>query len=125
MSQLVRGVVAYKKGDAVTVETVVVPDPGPGEVVVKVQACGVCHTCRACRRGTPWYCFNTHNAAQKNRPSNPKISRGRAHGTGGSVVTVAAEPGTGEAWSGGGFEGDFVAEGFELADVVALACGRG
>ena len=28
MSQLVRRVVAYKKGDAVTVETVVVPDPG-------------------------------------------------------------------------------------------------
>src|SRR5689334_18316722 len=116
MPQQVRGVVAHKKGDAVTVETVVVPDPGPGEVVVRVQACGVCHTdlhyregginddfpfllgheaagivetvgdgvvdvapgdfvilnwravcgaCRACRRGEPWYCFNTHNAAQK------------------------------------------------------------
>jgi S-(hydroxymethyl)mycothiol dehydrogenase len=25
-------------------ETVLVPDPGPGEAVVKVQACGVCHT---------------------------------------------------------------------------------
>ena len=44
MPQQVRGVVAHKKGDPVTVETVVVPDPGPGEAVVKVQACGVCHT---------------------------------------------------------------------------------
>src|SRR5687768_4192768 len=44
MPQNVRGVVAHKKGEPVTVETVVVPDPGPGEAVVKVQACGVCHT---------------------------------------------------------------------------------
>jgi S-(hydroxymethyl)mycothiol dehydrogenase len=116
MPQQVRGVVAHKKGDPVSVETIVVPDPGPGEAVVKVQACGVCHTdlhyreggindefpfllgheaagiveavgegvtdvapgdfvilnwravcgtCRACRRGEPWYCFTTHNAAQK------------------------------------------------------------
>ena len=116
MPQQVRGVVAHKKGDPVSVETIVVPDPGPGEAVVAVQACGVCHTdlhyreggindefpfllgheaagiveavgegvtdvapgdfvilnwravcgnCRACRRGEPWYCFATHNAAQK------------------------------------------------------------
>jgi S-(hydroxymethyl)mycothiol dehydrogenase len=116
MPQQVRGVVAHSKGDPVSVETVVVPDPGPGEAVVAVQACGVCHTdlhyreggindefpfllgheaagvvesvgegvtdvtpgdfvilnwravcgvCRACRRGRPWYCFNTHNATQK------------------------------------------------------------
>lgn len=96
-------------------ETVVVPDPGPGEVVVDIAACGVCHTdlhyleggisdefpfllgheaagtvsevgpgvtevatgdyvvlnwravcgrCRACERGRPWYCFDTHNATQ-------------------------------------------------------------
>src|SRR5690349_6099014 len=115
MAERVRGVVALKKGAPVTVETILVPDPGPGEAVVKVQACGVCHTdlhyreggindefpfllgheaagivekvgegvtdvapgdfvilnwravcgdCRACRRGRPWYCFNTHNAAQ-------------------------------------------------------------
>jgi len=25
----------------------------------------VCGECRACRRGRPWYCFDTHNAAQK------------------------------------------------------------
>src|SRR6201991_1407964 len=116
MPQKVRGVVARKKGEPVTLETIVVPDPGPGEALVKVQACGVCHTdlhyreggindefpfllgheaagivesvgagvtevapgdfvilnwravdgtCRACRRGEPWYCFSTHNAAQK------------------------------------------------------------
>jgi S-(hydroxymethyl)mycothiol dehydrogenase len=28
----------------VSLETVVVPDPGPGEAVVVIQACGVCHT---------------------------------------------------------------------------------
>ena len=44
MSQQVRGVVAAGRGQAVTVETVVVPDPGRGEAVVAVQACGVCHT---------------------------------------------------------------------------------
>ena len=32
------------KGAPVTVETVLVPDPGPGEALVAVQACGVCHT---------------------------------------------------------------------------------
>jgi S-(hydroxymethyl)mycothiol dehydrogenase len=116
MPQQVRGVVAHSKGAPVAVETIIIPDPGPGEAVVKVQACGVCHTdlhyreggindefpfllgheaagvveavgagvtdvapgdyvilnwravdgtCRACRRGQPWYCFSTHNAAQK------------------------------------------------------------
>ncbi|TDD92527.1 S-(hydroxymethyl)mycothiol dehydrogenase [Actinomadura darangshiensis] len=116
MAQQVRGVVAPGKGRPVRIETIVVPDPGPGEAVVKVQACGVCHTdlhyreggindefpfllgheaagvvesvgdgvtevapgdfvilnwravcgqCRACLRGRPWYCFNTHNATQK------------------------------------------------------------
>jgi S-(hydroxymethyl)mycothiol dehydrogenase len=116
VSQQVRGVVSKAKGAPAEVTTIVVPDPGPGEAVVRVQACGVCHTdlhyreggisdeypfllgheaagiveqvgegvtdvepgdfvvlnwravcgkCRACRRGRPWYCFNTHNAAQK------------------------------------------------------------
>jgi S-(hydroxymethyl)mycothiol dehydrogenase len=116
MAQEVRGVVARGKGQPVSVETVVVPDPGPGEAVVQVQASGVCHTdlhyregginddfpfllgheaagvvesvgagvtdvapgdfvilnwravcgrCRACRRGRPWYCFDTHNATQR------------------------------------------------------------
>ena len=116
MAQEVRGVVSLEKGKPVSVETIIVPDPGPGEAVVQVQACGVCHTdlhyreggindefpfllgheaagivesvgegvtevapgdfvilnwravcgqCRACLKGKPWYCFNTHNAAQK------------------------------------------------------------
>jgi S-(hydroxymethyl)mycothiol dehydrogenase len=42
--QEVKAVVATGKGQPVTVETIVVPDPGPGEAVVAVQACGVCHT---------------------------------------------------------------------------------
>jgi S-(hydroxymethyl)mycothiol dehydrogenase len=42
--QQVRGVVARAKGEPVSLETVNVPDPGPGEAVVRVQACGVCHT---------------------------------------------------------------------------------
>ncbi len=116
MSQTVRGVVARKVSAPVEVVTIEVPDPGPGEALVRVQACGVCHTdlhyreggindefpfllgheaagvveavgagvadpspgdfvilnwravcgqCRSCRRGRPWYCFSTHNAAQK------------------------------------------------------------
>ncbi|MGW8376706.1 S-(hydroxymethyl)mycothiol dehydrogenase [Streptomyces sp. ODS28] len=116
MAQEVRGVIAPGKDEPVRVETIVIPDPGPGEAVVQVQACGVCHTdlhykqggindefpfllgheaagvvesvgdgvtevvpgdfvvlnwravcgqCRACLRGRPWYCFDTHNAGQK------------------------------------------------------------
>ncbi|MFE5628906.1 S-(hydroxymethyl)mycothiol dehydrogenase [Streptomyces sp. NPDC056543] len=116
MTQRVQGVVVLGRNEPVRVETVLVPDPGPGEAVVKVQACGVCHTdlhykqggisddfpfllgheaagvvesvgdgvtdvapgdfvvlnwravcgrCRACLRGRPWYCFDTHNARQK------------------------------------------------------------
>ncbi|MFF7264054.1 S-(hydroxymethyl)mycothiol dehydrogenase [Streptomyces sp. NPDC008159] len=44
MAQEVRGVIAPGKNEPVRIETIVVPDPGPGEAVVKVQACGVCHT---------------------------------------------------------------------------------
>ncbi len=40
----VRGVVARRQGAPVTTETILVPDPGPGETLVRVQACGVCHT---------------------------------------------------------------------------------
>src|SRR5215471_7722105 len=116
MAHQVRGVIARGKGAEVEVAEVLVPDPGPGEALVRIQACGVCHTdlhyreggigddfpyllgheaagvvesvgaevsgleagdfvilnwravcgqCRACRRGRPWYCFATHNAAQK------------------------------------------------------------
>ncbi|KUI29111.1 S-(hydroxymethyl)mycothiol dehydrogenase [Mycobacterium sp. IS-1742] len=116
MSQTVRGVISRSKQNPVEVVDIVVPDPGPGEVVVDVIACGVCHTdltyreggindeypfllgheaagtvesvgdgvtnvvpgdfvilnwravcgqCRACKRGRPHLCFDTHNAAQK------------------------------------------------------------
>ena len=112
----VKGVIARTKGAPVELTTVLVPEPGPGETLVQVQSCGVCHTdlhyregginddfpfllgheaagvveavgddvrdvaigdfvilnwravcgnCRACLRGRPWYCFNTHNATQK------------------------------------------------------------
>lgn len=44
MSQEVRGVVSREKGESLSVETIIVPDPGPGEATVRVQACGVCHT---------------------------------------------------------------------------------
>ncbi len=115
MSQTVRGVVAGARGKPVSIEEIVVPDPGPGEALVAVAACGVCHTdlhyregainddfpfllgheaagkvesvgegvtdlgpgdfvvlawrapcgrCRSCRRGRPWYCFDSANAAQ-------------------------------------------------------------
>jgi S-(hydroxymethyl)mycothiol dehydrogenase len=115
MPVTVRGAVATARGAPVEVVPVVVPDPGPGEVVVEVRACGVCHTdlhyrdgsinddfpfllgheaagfvrevgdgvehlapgdyvvvawrapcgaCRSCRRGRPWYCFDSQNARQ-------------------------------------------------------------
>ncbi|UGT60289.1 S-(hydroxymethyl)mycothiol dehydrogenase [Nocardia asteroides] len=44
MPQQVRGVVARSKGAPVELTDIVIPDPGPGEVVVEVAACGVCHT---------------------------------------------------------------------------------
>jgi S-(hydroxymethyl)mycothiol dehydrogenase len=44
MAHEVRGVVAHRVGEPVSIETIVVPDPGPGEALVDVQACGVCHT---------------------------------------------------------------------------------
>src|SRR5580698_6194006 len=44
MTHEVRGVVAPAKGAKVELTTIVVPDPGPGEALVRVQACGVCHT---------------------------------------------------------------------------------
>src|SRR3954471_3882184 len=116
MVHKVRAVVAKEKNAPVSLETILVPDPGPGEALVDILTCGVCHTdlhyklggigdefpyllgheatgvvsavgegvtelapgdrvilnwravcgqCRACAKGQPQYCFNTHNAAQK------------------------------------------------------------
>jgi S-(hydroxymethyl)mycothiol dehydrogenase len=132
MTNRVQGVVSLHRGEPVTLTTILVPDPGPGEALVRVQACGVCHTdlhyreggindefpfllgheaagiveavgagvtdvgpgdfvilnwravcgqCRACLRGRPWYCFNTHNAAQPmtledGRPLSPALGIG-------------------------------------------------
>jgi len=44
MANAVKGVIAGVKGAPVQVETILVPDPGPGEALVRIQACGVCHT---------------------------------------------------------------------------------
>ncbi len=51
MSQTVRGVIARSVKAPVELVDIVIPDPGPGEVVVKVQACGVCHTDLTYREG--------------------------------------------------------------------------
>jgi S-(hydroxymethyl)mycothiol dehydrogenase len=44
MTSTVRGVIARGKGEPVEITSVEVPDPGPGEALVRIQACGVCHT---------------------------------------------------------------------------------
>jgi len=49
--QQVKAVIARSKGAPVEIVTINVPDPGPGEAVVKVQACGVCHTDLHYRQG--------------------------------------------------------------------------
>src|SRR6516164_2741839 len=44
MAISVQGVVSRGKGEPVEVTEVLVPEPGPGEALVRIQACGVCHT---------------------------------------------------------------------------------
>ncbi|WP_029088217.1 S-(hydroxymethyl)mycothiol dehydrogenase [Brevibacterium album] len=44
MPATVKGVISRAKGAPVELVDIVVPDPGPGEVVVDVKSCGVCHT---------------------------------------------------------------------------------
>jgi S-(hydroxymethyl)mycothiol dehydrogenase len=44
MPPVVKGVIARAKGAPVELVDVTIPDPGPGEAVVDVKACGVCHT---------------------------------------------------------------------------------
>ncbi|MGB3894219.1 S-(hydroxymethyl)mycothiol dehydrogenase [Mycolicibacter sinensis] len=44
MSQTVRAVISRQKGKPVEVTDIVIPDPGPNDVVVAISACGVCHT---------------------------------------------------------------------------------
>jgi len=76
----VRGVVATAKGAPVTVQTVVVPDPGPGEALVRVQACGVCHTDLHYREGginDDFPFLLGHEAAGVWRPWGPMSRRRR------------------------------------------------
>ena len=44
MAHQVNGVVALGKGSPVQLVPILVPDPGPGEALIRVKACGVCHT---------------------------------------------------------------------------------
>ena len=51
MAERVRGLVAREQGARVILETILVPDPGPGAAKVMVQACGVYRTDLHCREG--------------------------------------------------------------------------
>ncbi len=141
MPHSVRAVVARAKGEPVSLETIEVPDPGPGEVLVTILACGVCHTdlhyregtindefpfllgheasgiieevgdgvtnvapgdfvilnwravcgeCRSCRRGRPWYCFDTHNATRKMTLDGVELSPALGIGAFAEKTLVAA-----------------------------------
>lgn len=141
MPHSVRAVVARAKGEPVSLVTIEVPDPGPGEVLVTILACGVCHTdlhyregaindefpfllgheasgiieevgdgvtnvapgdfvilnwravcgeCRSCRRGRPWYCFDTHNAIRKMTLDGVELSPALGIGAFAEKTLVAA-----------------------------------
>ena len=51
MSETAKGVIARSKGAEVELVDIVIPEPGPNDVVVKIQSCGVCHTDVAYRDG--------------------------------------------------------------------------
>jgi len=77
MSQTVRGVVSRAKGEPVTVEDIVIPDPGPGEAVVDIAACGVCHTHLHNREGginDEFPCLLGHEAAGTVEAVGPGVS---------------------------------------------------
>ena len=44
MAHQVKGVIAETRGAPVQLTDINIPDPGPGEALVRVLACGVCHT---------------------------------------------------------------------------------
>ena len=52
MINQVTGVIARSKGAPVELTTILVPDPGKGEVLVRIKACGVCHTDLHYREGS-------------------------------------------------------------------------
>lgn len=74
MSQTVRGVISRSKGQPVELVDIVIPDPGPGEAVIDITACGVCHTDLTYREGgiNDEYpsCSGTRPPA-RSRPSAP------------------------------------------------------
>lgn len=78
MANRVRAVVAREQGAPVSIETISVPDPGPGEARVQVQACGVCHTDLHYREGgsptTSRSCSATRRPASSS-PSGPASRR--------------------------------------------------
>ncbi len=51
MSVDARGIVAWEVGAKVQPELLVVDEPGPGEILVRVEASGVCHTDLHIRNG--------------------------------------------------------------------------
>ncbi|MBW4094445.1 MAG: S-(hydroxymethyl)mycothiol dehydrogenase [Acidobacteria bacterium] len=51
MVHKVQGVIARSKGAPLTLETILVPEPGPGEALVDILTCGVCHTDLAYQQG--------------------------------------------------------------------------
>lgn len=51
MSEKVQGVISREKGADLEIVTVVIPDPGPNDVVVDIETCGVCHTDLAYKMG--------------------------------------------------------------------------
>eukprot|EP01034_Spumella_vulgaris_P009590 gene9590-12158_t len=44
MSKMMKAAVVRAFGQPLQIEDVAVPAPGPGQVLVKIAACGVCHT---------------------------------------------------------------------------------
>jgi alcohol dehydrogenase, propanol-preferring len=44
MTKTMKAVVVHGFGRSLTIDDIPIPDPGPGELLVKVIACGVCHT---------------------------------------------------------------------------------
>ncbi|WP_151641383.1 S-(hydroxymethyl)mycothiol dehydrogenase [Corynebacterium sp. 11A] len=51
MTATVAGIIAREKGAPVEKAQIIIPDPGPTDVVVDIKACGVCHTDLAYRDG--------------------------------------------------------------------------
>ena len=54
MVHKVKAVIAREKNAPVSVETILVPDPGPGEALVDILTCGVCHTTCWATRPPVW-----------------------------------------------------------------------